>query len=115
MTQPQRTVGPPLELIGLHKSYREGDRLHTVLDGATANIAAGERVPWRKIYRVPDHVYFSHRRHASIAAIECEVCHGPVAEQVTPAGRPHWRPTMNNCMECHEETGASNDCVHCHY
>jgi len=80
-----------------------------------AYVTAGERVPWRKIYRVPDHVYFSHRRHSSIAAIDCEVCHGPVSQQVKPAARPYWKPTMNNCMECHEELGASNDCVHCHY
>ncbi|MDH3272574.1 MAG: ABC transporter ATP-binding protein [Gemmatimonadota bacterium] len=44
MTLPERTLGPNLELIDLAKSYREGDRLHTVLDGATAKIAGGERV-----------------------------------------------------------------------
>lgn len=78
-------------------------------------IAAGEPVPWRKVYRLPDHVYFSHRRHASIGAIACEVCHGPVGDQVKPIDRPYWRPTMNNCIECHEESGVSNDCVYCHY
>ena len=78
-------------------------------------IAAGEPVPWRKIYRVPDHVLFSHRRHTAIAAIDCEHCHGPVGQQVQPVTRVFWRPTMDNCMKCHEESGASNDCVHCHY
>lgn len=78
-------------------------------------IVAGEPVPWRKVYRVPDHVYFSHRRHASIAAIECERCHGPVGQQIEPVSRVHWRPTMDNCMECHDESGASNDCIHCHF
>lgn len=36
--------GPRIELLDLRKSYREGERLHTVLDGASAVIAAGERV-----------------------------------------------------------------------
>ena len=36
--------GPPVELIDLHKSYREGERLHTVLDGVSAIIGGGERV-----------------------------------------------------------------------
>ena len=36
--------GPRVELVDLHKSYQEGDRLHVVLDGAGADIAAGERV-----------------------------------------------------------------------
>jgi len=37
-------AGPPVELIDLRKSYREGGRLHVVLDGASAAIAGGERV-----------------------------------------------------------------------
>jgi len=41
---PSARPGPPIELVGLHKSYREGDRMHTVLDGASGSIAGGERV-----------------------------------------------------------------------
>jgi putative ABC transport system ATP-binding protein len=33
-----------IELTDLHKRYREGDQLHTVLDGASARVASGERV-----------------------------------------------------------------------
>jgi putative ABC transport system ATP-binding protein len=33
-----------VRLTDLAKSYREGDRSHTVLDGASARVAAGERV-----------------------------------------------------------------------
>ena len=36
--------GPSVELVGLHKSYTEGDRLHAVLDDASATIRGGERV-----------------------------------------------------------------------
>ena len=36
--------GPPVELSDLRKSYQEGERVHAVLDGATASIAGGERV-----------------------------------------------------------------------
>ena len=36
--------GPPVELVELSKSYQEGERLHAVLEGATASIEAGERV-----------------------------------------------------------------------
>jgi putative ABC transport system ATP-binding protein len=39
-----RRSGPDIELVGLHKSYKEGDRTHAVLDGASASIRAGERV-----------------------------------------------------------------------
>ena len=38
------TSGPSIELIDVHKSYREGDRTHEVLVGARGEIASGERV-----------------------------------------------------------------------
>ncbi len=38
------SAGPRVELIDVHKSYREGERLHSVLGGATGSIEAGERV-----------------------------------------------------------------------
>ena len=41
---PALISGPRIELVRLHKSYREGDRLHTVLEGTSASIASGERV-----------------------------------------------------------------------
>lgn len=80
-----------------------------------AYVEAGEKIPWRKVYRVPDHVFFSHRRHTALAGLECEVCHGPVAERSEPISRAFRRPTMNDCMDCHRESQASNDCLYCHY
>lgn len=77
-------------------------------------VTAGEPIPWQKVYRVPDHVFFSHRRHASIGDLGCEVCHGDMAQRVEPVTRPTWRPTMESCMECHDESGVSNDCIYCH-
>ncbi len=38
------SAGPRVELIDVHKSYREGERRHSVLGGATGSIEAGERV-----------------------------------------------------------------------
>jgi putative ABC transport system ATP-binding protein len=37
-------LGPRVELVDLHKSYQEGDRLHAVLDGASATLEQGQRV-----------------------------------------------------------------------
>jgi hypothetical protein len=71
-------------------------------------------IPWRKVYWVPDHVYFSHRRHTAIAGIGCEVCHGSVGEREQPVTRTIVSVSMDGCMECHEETGVSNDCIACH-
>jgi hypothetical protein len=77
-------------------------------------IQADEPIPWRKIYRVPDHVYFSHRRHTAIGGIECGKCHGAMGEREEPVTRQAIRLSMNRCMECHDEAGVSNDCLLCH-
>lgn len=74
--------------------------------------AEGRPVPWNRVYKVPDFVWFSHASHAVDAAVSCEICHGPVAErEALFQERP---TTMASCMECHAEYGASNDCDLCH-
>lgn len=78
------------------------------------HIEAQEPIRWRKVYWVPEHVYFSHRRHTALAGIECEVCHGQIGEREQPVTRRLVEISMNGCMECHEEAGASLDCIHCH-
>ena len=77
-------------------------------------VEAEELIPWQKVYWVPDHVFFSHRRHAGVAAIECETCHGSMADRVEPVSHRNVPITMGLCIECHEEMGASNDCILCH-
>ncbi|MDH3216828.1 MAG: cytochrome C, partial [Candidatus Krumholzibacteria bacterium] len=72
------------------------------------------KIPWAKVYRVPSHVYFSHRRHATLGQIECATCHGNVEEMTEPFARPHAPISMNKCMECHDRNGVDNECTRCH-
>lgn len=78
------------------------------------HIQQGRPVPWLKVHRVPSHVYFSHRRHTQIAKLGCETCHGQVAERELPFTRPAAPLTMAWCLDCHERSAVSNDCVLCH-
>ncbi len=44
------------------------------------HVESGESIPWRKVYRVPDDVYFSHRRHTRLVdAARVELDPVPVA------------------------------------
>ncbi|UCE06752.1 MAG: cytochrome C, partial [bacterium] len=61
-----------------------------------------------------DDVYFSHQRYVTIARLECEKCHGSIAELTTPPKRPAANLSMEFCMDCHEQTKADNDCFACH-
>ena len=78
------------------------------------HIQEGVPIPWRKVYYVPDHVYFSHRRHTALGGIDCTRCHGVIEEREKPLSRPLVRLNMDDCMNCHREAEASNDCVSCH-
>jgi predicted CXXCH cytochrome family protein len=74
----------------------------------------GEDIPWRRIYQLPAHVFFSHRRHVAVARIDCGQCHGAVASLTVPASYPLVKQNMEWCLSCHKARGATQDCIHCH-
>lgn len=76
--------------------------------------AAGRAIPWQRLYRLPNNVLFSHRRHAGVAEIACEECHGPMGQAESPPPRPLVRQTMEWCLECHAERRVTGDCNACH-
>lgn len=79
---------------------------------ATAH-AAGEAIPWTRVYKVPDFVFFSHKVHTTgAAAAGCDVCHGPVSDMdVMQRVRDISMPA---CMDCHQQKQASVRCDACH-
>ncbi len=77
--------------------------------------AEGTDIPWQRLYRLPSHVYFSHRRHTELGELECKECHGDMAALTAPPTEPIASTlTMSNCMACHERRGVENDCSWCH-
>ena len=76
--------------------------------------AAKEEIRWSQVTQVPSHVYFSHRRHAQIGKLACNVCHGTMEKASVPPTRPFWPMTMDSCLECHQRHGLRTDCNDCH-
>ncbi len=69
-----------------------------------------EPVPWVRIYKLPEYVWFSHKEHTKSTA--CSRCHGDVgAREVLVKEKPI---DMNSCMSCHDEHKASTECNFCH-
>ncbi len=62
----------------------------------------GVEIPWRRVFRLPPHVYFPHRPHVVVAKVKCQTCHGPMETLTRPPDRPLKRLTMNDCIGCHE-------------
>ncbi|HLF13801.1 MAG TPA: cytochrome c3 family protein [Bacteroidota bacterium] len=77
-------------------------------------VSEEKEIPWVNIYQVPDHVYFSHRRHVVGGELECSACHGMVSAMTAPVTSAFLEVTMENCMDCHRSKNVSNDCLSCH-
>jgi hypothetical protein len=71
---------------------------------------------WQRVYVLPKHVYFSHFRHVTLGQLPCQGCHGDMQNLTSP---PTKRAVniidMDYCIDCHEESQASVDCLSCHY
>ena len=72
--------------------------------------AAGQDIPWVRVYYNPDHVFFPHYRHIG-AGLACQECHGEVEtadrlRQVTFY--------MGLCINCHTRKKAPKNCANCH-
>lgn len=76
--------------------------------------ASGQDQVFRKLFRLPDNVFYTHRRHVGIAALECATCHGAIARAESPPAAPLIGITMNFCLDCHRTRGITTDCTACH-
>jgi len=72
---------------------------------------AGGRIPWVRVYQVPDFVFFSHREHVEKGEA-CATCHGPVETRDVLAKEVS--TGMNACLDCHRARGAPVHCAACH-
>jgi len=55
-------------------------------------------LPWKRVHKVPDYVYFNHSVHVS-KGIKCESCHGDI-KRMEKVGQMN-SFTMRNCLSCH--------------
>lgn len=69
------------------------------------------RVPWARVYQVPDFVFFGHREHLA-SGIRCVECHGPVESR--DSLRKEVSTSMTACLECHRRRQAPVHCAACH-
>ena len=73
-----------------------------------------QNISWKRLYKNPVHVYFSHNRHVSVGKLECEQCHGNMGKAVRPPRRPLVDVNMDYCISCHKRNNVDTSCVVCH-
>ena len=68
-------------------------------------------IPWARVYKLPDFIFFSHATHVN-GKVACAECHGPVEQrEVLAAEVTH---NMKNCIECHLVRKVTSECNVCH-
>ena len=77
-------------------------------------IKSNKNIPWKRLYRTPVHVYFSHNRHVSVGKLACEKCHGNMGKTSKPPGKALVSLDMGDCIACHEKSNVDTSCVICH-
>jgi menaquinone reductase, multiheme cytochrome c subunit len=73
-----------------------------------------QEVTWVRLNVLPDHVYFSHAAHVTLANMNCEDCHRDMRTVDQPLSEPDVHQTMETCVSCHRQKQASVDCLTCH-
>lgn len=97
---------------GLTKEFYDGEiqKLYDAVGWDKENMKyTGKQKPvkWTRIHNLPDHVYFNHAQHVSVAGIACQQCHGPV--ETMEVVEQHAPLTMGWCINCHRETEVDNN------
>ncbi len=103
---------PPLALCaGCHRAI-------TTQNDQTKQVVAAydkrETVSWKRVYNLPDYVYFSHLPHVVTARVDCSSCHGDVGTMQLARGVRPMR--MGFCLNCHRQQPNKllRDCDTCH-
>jgi len=78
-----------------HSMVRKGDPM---LAPVQESYDTGVPIPWVRVHKTPDYVYFNHAVHVN-RGISCMECHGQVDQMDVVA---HTKPlSMAFCLDCH--------------
>lgn len=88
-------IPPTQTCMNCHTKVKEKS---VVLEPVRASWASGESVPWVKVHRLPDYVYFNHSSHTT-AGVSCVSCHGRIDQMVEV--KQVQTLAMSWCLECH--------------
>jgi hypothetical protein len=73
---------------------------------------SGQEVPWKRVWRLPGHVFFPHQVHVTAAQLACQTCHGPIETLTSPPPAPLKEITMDECISCHDRQRSATRADH---
>ncbi len=66
------------------------------------SLAENRPIAWKRVYNLPDYVYFNHSIHIA-KGVGCASCHGRVDQM--PLTYKAVSLTMGFCLDCHRDPG----------
>jgi hypothetical protein len=116
MTEPYAGLPSKYVCFGCHDpaAEAEGEAPNPQMAALMAFAHTDGDIPWHRVTALPPDVFFSHRRHAAVAKLDCLACHPEVPNWTSPPERGPIRMRMETCLACHRNAGTSVDCMSCH-
>ena len=107
---------------GCHKFVKrdtDSPAMTAELEALLAKLDRDQPIEWVRVHRVPDHVFFTHKRHVN-SGVACRECHGEVEKMEVM--RQVAALSMGWCLECHKRKQAERpaerarltECLTCH-
>jgi hypothetical protein len=89
--------------LNCHMIVREGSRSGRFeINKIFAALDSKKPVQWKRVYKLPDHVFFSHAQHVGAGKLACQTCHGAVDKMDRITQVPDL--SMGWCINCHRDT-----------
>jgi hypothetical protein len=89
--------------LNCHMVVREGSRSGRFeINKIFAALDSKKPVQWKRVYKLPDHVFFSHAQHVGAGKQACQTCHGNVEQMDRIIQVPDL--SMGWCINCHRDT-----------
>lgn len=92
---PTSKIPPTQTCMNCHQAIKATSEQ---LEAVRVSWSSGAAIPWERVHRTPDYVYFNHAVHVR-RGIGCVSCHGKVNEMPVVV---HDKPlSMGWCLDCH--------------
>ena len=89
--------------LNCHMVVRESSRSGRFeINKIFAALDTKKPVQWKRVYKLPDHVFFSHAQHVGAGKLVCQTCHGTVEQMDRITQVPDL--SMGWCINCHRDT-----------
>jgi hypothetical protein len=89
--------------LNCHMVVREGSRSGRFeISKIFAALDSKKPMQWKRVYKLPDHVFFSHAQHVGAGKLACQTCHGAVEQMDRIVQVPDL--SMGWCINCHRDT-----------